>query len=151
MIQYLHGVSDRITWPTFGPKKQPPPPGASLAEESIPNEKGHPSPEAYASIFNLKFARPKDFFDLQISHGYIAIIQKGTNYRASVEGVGLGKTGREAKKFGDFKPFDDHEFYKFIGLLIANGLNPRSNFESWFTSSHQSNRPLYASVLFLEC
>jgi hypothetical protein len=49
------------------------------------------------------------------------------------------------KKFGDFKPFDDNEFYKFIGLLTANGLNPQSNFESWFTSSHHSNRPLYAS------
>ncbi len=71
---FCMGVSDWITRPTFGPKKQPPPPGASSAKESIPNEKGHPSPEAYASIFHLKFVRPKDFFDLQISPSYIANI-----------------------------------------------------------------------------
>ncbi len=39
---FCMGMGDWITLPTFGPKKQPPPPGASSAKESIPNEKGHP-------------------------------------------------------------------------------------------------------------
>ena len=50
----------------------------------------------------------------------------------------------ETKKLGDFKPFDDDNLYKFIGLMFANGLDPWSNFESWFTSL-PSNHLLYAS------
>ncbi len=51
------------------------------------------------------------------------------------EGVGLGETGSEKKDFGDFKPFDDNEMYKFIGLMFANGLAPRSNVDSWFCAT----------------
>ena len=72
---------------------------------------------------------------------YINNICKGTNYQASAEGVGLGETGTEKKEFGDFKPFNANEIYKFIGLMFANGLTPRSNFDSCFIST--PNRPIY--------
>jgi nucleoside diphosphate kinase len=117
---FCSGFGERISRPEFGPKKPPPP--AVLSSNHVPfgpppppsYEKGHPSPEAYEAIGDIKFARPKDFFDLQISPKYISNICKGTNYRASAEGVGLGKTGSEKKDFGDFKPFDNDEMYKFI-------------------------------------
>jgi hypothetical protein len=98
-------------------------------------------PEAYKAIGDIKFARPKDFFDLQISPKYISNICKGINYCASAEGVGLGETGSEKKDFGDFKPFEDDEMYEFIGLMFANGLTLRSNFDSLFHST--PNRPAY--------
>ncbi len=133
---------DRIDWPVFGPKKPPPLPGASSPPPPPqPNKKGHPSPAAYKAIGELKYARPKDFFDLQISPGYITNICKGTNFSASAVGVGIGVTGTERREFGNFVQFDDAEFYKFIGIHFANGLNPRPSFESWFTS--MPHRPLY--------
>jgi hypothetical protein len=49
--------------------------------------------------------------------------------------------GTEKKEFGDFKPFDANEIYKFIMLLFANGLTPRSNFDSWYSSTPK--RPIY--------
>ena len=134
---FCSAFGETISRPEFGPKVPflgPPPPPSSY-------ENGHPSLEAYEAIGDIKFARPKDFFDLQISPEYISNIRKGTNYRASAEGVGLGETGSEKKDFGDFKPFDDDEMYKFIGLMLANGLTPRSNFASWFCST--PNRPAY--------
>ena len=39
-------------------------------------------------------------------------------------------------------PFDDNEIYKFIGLMFANGLNPRPKFESWF--DNPMSRPMFA-------
>ncbi len=138
---FCSGFGEKISRPEFGPKKPSPPPKKKAGESDCVTvgppappyfEKGRPSAEAYKAIGDVKFARPKDFFDLQISPEYISNIRKGTNYCASAEGVGLGKTGSEKKEFGDFKPFDDLEMYKFIGLIFANGLTPRSNFDSWF-------------------
>ena len=125
-------------------KETPPPPGASAPPPPPqPNEKGNPSAATYKAIGELKYARPKDFFDLQISPGYITNIRKGTNFCASAEGVGIGVTGTERREFSDFAPFDNAEFYKFIGILFANGLNPWPSFESWFTS--MPHRPLYSA------
>ncbi len=82
----------------------------------------------------MKHARPKDYIDLHLLPGYITTIRKGTNYRASAEGVGIGVTGSEKKDFGNFVPFNNPEIYKFIGILYANGLMPRPIFETWFKS-----------------
>ncbi len=49
--------------------------------------------------------------------------------------------GYEKKEYGDYVPFNDKEVYKFIGILFANGRNPRPLFETWFTPI--SNRPLF--------
>jgi hypothetical protein len=132
--------------------KKPPPPVPPtksipfvLPAQPLPqtNEKGHPSAVTYAAIGDVKLARPKDFFDLQISPTYITNICKGMNYWASAEGDGIGMTGREKKDCGNFVLFDDSELYKFIGILFANGLNPWPAFETWFTS--MPNRPLLGS------
>jgi hypothetical protein len=109
----------------------------------IPNEKGRPSAAAYAAIGDIKLARPKDFFDLQLPPSYISNIRKGTNFRASAEGVVIGVVGLEKKDFGNFVPFDDEELYRFIGIMFANGLNPRPIFDTWFTP--MVNRPLFGS------
>jgi hypothetical protein len=100
---------------------------------------------AVKAIGDIKLSRPKDFFDLQISPGYISSIRKGTNYQALAEGVGIGVMEYEKREFGDFVPF---EFYNMIGLLFANGLNPRPVFESWFSS--QPSHPLMSNTL-LSC
>jgi hypothetical protein len=53
----------------------------------------------YATIGNVKFACPKEFFDLSIC--------KGANYQALAEGVRIYMMGRERKDCGDFVLFDD--------------------------------------------
>jgi hypothetical protein len=104
----------------FGPKTPVP---VSLASDGSPvplqpvYEKGHPSKATYTFICDVKYSRPKDYFNLQLSPGYISSIRKGTNYRASAEGVGIGVTESEKKDCGNFVPFDDLEIYKFIGIL----------------------------------
>ncbi len=75
-----------IPRPTFGPKKPSQQPVSSSNQNMIPNEKGRPSAAAYAAIGDIKLARPKDFFDLQLPPSYISNIRKGTNFRASEEG-----------------------------------------------------------------
>ena len=118
----------------FGSKTPEP---ISLASDGSPvplqpvYEKGHPSKAAYTSIGDVKHLCPKDYFDLQLSPGYIANIRKGTNYRFSAKGVGIGVTGSKKKDFGNCVPFDDPEIYKFIGFLYANGLMPRPIFKTW--------------------
>jgi len=60
---FCSAFGETISRPEFGPKVPflgPPPPPSSY-------ENGHPSLEAYEAIGDIKFARPKDFFDLQIS------------------------------------------------------------------------------------
>jgi hypothetical protein len=55
--------------------------------------------------------------------GYIASNRNGTNYCCpSAKGVRIGVFGSKKKDLGDFRPFDDAEVYKFIGIPFANGL-----------------------------
>ena len=77
---------------------------------------------AVEAIGKIKFARPIDFFNLQISMAYKSNVRKGTNYCASAEGVGIGVTGREAKEFGDFLAFDNVEIYTFTVLCLRMDL-----------------------------
>ena len=79
---FCSGFGEKISCPEFRSKKPPSPPKAESNPPPPYNEKGCPSTEAYTVIGDIKFARPKDFFDLQISPEYISNIRKGTNYHA---------------------------------------------------------------------
>ncbi len=55
---------------------------------------------------------------------------QATNCRAVADGTGSGT-------YVDFVPFDLPELYKFVGLLFANGLTPKPQFEYWFKGQGQ--------------
>ena len=42
-------------------------------------------------------------------------------------------------------PFDLAEVYKMIGVLFANGLTPKPQFDHWFCS--QEEEPLFGSTM----
>jgi len=56
-----------------------------------------------------------------------------TNARAS--GLGAGYMG--GPMYSDFVPFDIAEIYRFIGVLFANGVAPKSDMECWFKRTHK--------------
>ena len=74
---------------------------------------------------NVEVARPKDFFDTQLTPTYMAWLVKATNGRAVADGAGTGT-------YVDFVPFDLPELNKFVSLIFANGLTPKPQFEYWF-------------------
>ena len=39
--------------------------------------------------------------------------------------------------YNDYVPFDVPEIYKFIGLLLANGLSPKPSMDLWFLTQSQ--------------
>jgi hypothetical protein len=57
-----------------------------------------------------------------------------TNLRAYSSRAGSGE-------YQDFLPFDVPEAYKMIGVLFANGLTPKPQFDYWFCS--QDEEPLF--------
>ena len=81
------------------------------------NKHGGPSPAARKKIPNLKCARPKDFFDLQITPEFVTWITCATNRRATSDGAGCG-TG----EFNDWVSFDEAELYRFFRVLFANDI-----------------------------
>jgi hypothetical protein len=50
-----------------------------------------------------------------------------TNLRAYANGARSGE-------YTDFVPFNSKENYKMIGVLFANGLTPKPQFDYWFCS-----------------
>ena len=88
----------------------------------------------------MKCARPKDFFDLQITPTFINWITTATNRRATADGAGSG-TG----EFKDFVPFDEDEIYRFFGVLFANGLAPKPRLDYWFETTESF--PLFGNNL----
>ena len=111
-------------------KKQPTPGGSNESPPSPPpiSEDGAPSEAAYKAIPDLRTARPKDFFDLQLTLEFVSkVMVNCTNACAALEGAGVGGT-----TFTDFVPFDLKEVYNMIGVLCANGLSPKPPFELWF-------------------
>jgi hypothetical protein len=60
------------------------------------------------------------------------------NLRAYVSGAGSGE-------YTDFIPFDRPELYKMIGVLFANGLTPKPQFDYWFCL--EDKEPLLGSNL----
>ena len=61
-----------------------------------------------------------------------------TNLHAYASGAGSGK-------YTDFIPFDQQELYKMIGVLFANGLTPKPQFDYWFCL--EDKEPLLGSNL----
>ena len=59
-----------------------------------------------------------------------------TNLRAYSSGAGSGE-------YQDFMPIDLAEVYKMIGVLFANGLTPKPQFDFWFCT--QEEEPLFGS------
>ena len=86
---------------------------------------GHPSQACEKLLPPLSEARPKDYFDTQISPTFLEWVIKAMNLRAYSSGTGSGK-------YKDFLPFNLVEMNKLIGVLFANGLAPKLQIESWF-------------------
>jgi hypothetical protein len=61
-----------------------------------------------------------------------------TNLRAYATGAGSGE-------YTDFISFDRPELYKMIGVLFANGLTPKPQFNNWFCL--EDKEPLLGSNL----
>ncbi len=81
-----------------------------LEEEDKDNEVGGPSPRCRRLIPPLKTARPKNFFDTQLSPTYMEWLVKASNMRAAAEGAGSGM-------YADFVLFDHPKLYKFVGIV----------------------------------
>jgi hypothetical protein len=128
-------TSEKIVRPEFGPKR---PSKKRMADGKEPpsREAGHPSDACRELIPPLSQARPKDFFDTQITPKFIDYAVKATNLRAYASGAGSGQ-------YADYLPFDALEFYKMLGVLFANGLSPKPQFDLWF--SPLSKEPLLGS------
>ena len=142
-------VEQQITRPAFESKKRaktanPAPTSTSTStrnnnsttppDNGSTNQRGGPSDAARKQIGNIRFARPIDFFNTQISPEFIEkVVVPCTNARAQAEGSGPGGT-----TYTDYVPFTAQEIYKMIGLLFANGLCPRPQLEMWFLSTQDS-------------
>jgi hypothetical protein len=61
---------------------------------------------------------------------------QGTNCHAVADGAGSGT-------YADFVLFDLPKLYKSVGLLFANGLTPKPQFEYWFEG--QGGEPLFGN------
>ena len=128
-------TSEKIERPDFRPKR---PSKKRMADgtEPPPREDGHPSNVCRELIPPLSNARPKDFFDTQLTPKFVEYVVEATNLRAYASGAGSGQ-------YADFIPFDALEFYKMFGVLFANGLSPKPQFDLWF--SPLSKEPLLGS------
>jgi hypothetical protein len=98
----------------------------------------HPSDTCQKKLPPLSQARPKDFFDTQVTPEFIDWEATATNLRAYTNGAVSGE-------YTDFVPFDCIEIYKMIGVLFANGLTPKAKFDYWFCLEDQE--PLFWSNL----
>lgn len=122
---------------TDGPPAADAPPAADEATPiHSPTDFGDPSDACRKLIPPLKFARPKDFFNTQLTPEFIQWLVDATNRRAVADGAGTGS-------YKDWTPLDREELYKFIGLLFANGLSPKPQFEYWFEGTERE--PLFGN------
>ena len=93
---------------------------AILTPTTIP-----PPPATRNQLLPLSKARPKDFFDTQLTPAFMDWAVTATNLRVYASRAGSGK-------YTDFIPFNRPELYKMIGVLFANGLTPKPQFDYWF-------------------
>ncbi len=105
-------------------------------DEEDDNELSGPSPRCSRLIPKLRFLRPEDFFDTELTPTYMAWLVKATNSRAVPDGAGVGT-------YADFVLFDLPGLNKFVGLLLTNGLTPKPQFEYWFEG--QEREPLFGN------
>jgi hypothetical protein len=101
-------------------------------------EDGHPSDACRKQLPPLSRARPKDFFDTQLTPAFFDWAVMATNLRAYTSGAGSGE-------YTDFIAFDHIKVYKMIGVLFTNGLTPKPQFDNWFCS--EDKEPLLGSNL----
>jgi hypothetical protein len=137
-------TSEPVERPKFEPKK---PKKRKVIGNSDANkdttppatqDDGHPSDTCWKQLPPLSKARPKDFFDTQLTPVFMDWAVTATNLRAYASGAGSGK-------YTDFIPFNHPELYKMIGVLFANGLTPKPQFDYWFCS--EDKEPLLGSNL----
>ena len=95
-------TSSKIERQEFGPKN-PPKKRTSDGDPPPPREDGHPSDACRMLIPPLSCARPKDFFDTQLTPKFMEYAVEATNLRAYASGAGSGQ-------YADFIPFDLPEF-----------------------------------------
>jgi hypothetical protein len=141
---YLTHEDEKIVRPTFSypPKRKssstvPNTTNTSDGTRSdttpTPSERGGPSKAAKKLIPNLRYARPKDFFDTQITPEFIKkVIVPCTNGRAAADGAGFG-----GSMYNDYVPFDHVEINKMIGLLFANGVSLKPTMKLWFKTKQK--------------
>jgi hypothetical protein len=122
------------------PAANAPPPDADAEATTpaahSPTDFGGPSDVCRKLIPPLKFARPKHFFNTQLTPEFIQWLVDATNRRAVADGAGTGS-------YKDWTPLDREELYKFIGLFFANGLSPKPQFEYWFEGTNRE--PLFGN------
>ncbi len=132
---FLTLQDERIQRPKFGPKRKK---KRKVGDDdpAPPREDGHPSNFCRMHLPHISLARPKDFFDTQITPKFLGWATTATNLRVYSSGGGSGE-------YQDFLPYDLPEVYKMIGVLFANGLTPKPQFDYWFCS--QDEEPLFGS------
>jgi hypothetical protein len=97
---------------------------------------GGPSPKICCLVPNLRITRPKNYFDTQLTPNYMGWLVQATNPCAVADGAGSGT-------YADFVLFNLPKLYKFVGLLFANSLTPKPQFEYWFEGQEQE--PLFGN------
>ncbi len=71
------------------------------------------------------------------------ITPKFANYAVEATNLHAYASGAGGRQYANYIPFDAPEFYKMIGVLFANGLSPKPQFNIWF--SPLSKEPLLGS------
>jgi hypothetical protein len=132
---FLTSQDERIQRPKFVPKREKKR-KAGDNDPALPREDSHPSNFCRMHLPRISLARPKEFFDTQITPKFLGWATTATNLRAYSSGAGSGE-------YQDFLPFDLPEVYKMIGDLFANGLTLKPQFGYWFCS--QDEEPLFGS------
>ena len=133
---FLTLSDERIQRPKFGPKREKKRKAGEAEPPPPPREDGHPSDYCRSVLPPISRARPKDYFDTQLTPTWFDWCTTATNLRAYSSGAGSGE-------YQDFMPFDLAEMYKMIGVLFANGLTPKPQFDFWFCT--QEEEPLFGS------
>jgi len=112
---FLTLPDERIQRPKFEPKREKKRKDPE-AEPPPPREDGHPSDYCCSLLPHFSRARPKDYFDTQLTASWFDWCVTATDLRAYLSGAGSGE-------YQDFMPFDLAEMYKMIGVLFANKLH----------------------------
>ena len=134
-MNILTSPDEQIQRPKFGPQQEKKRKDRE-AELPPPWEDGHPSDYCHSLLPPISRARQKDYFDTQLTATWFDWCVTATNLRAYSSRAGSGE-------YQDFMPFDLAEVYKMIGVLFANRLTPKPQFDFWFCT--QEEEPLFGS------
>ncbi len=87
---------------------------------------GYPNSACNKLPNEFNACRSKDYFNLFLFDNFIkSQIINTSNFRAAIEGAG-------STAYKDFVPFDLEEVLKFIGILYANAVSPKPQFQRRF-------------------